>query len=454
MLEVETDKERISLTPVRRDTEGNSLTFDLQDSSNKIWMTVERADNQLIIVKKDKEITESEQSLEVKLNNLFLSMIEAEQSGTELTETEDENNNPFDPESINVNAKAFNLTLIYEMINDGDIDLFPDFQRNLVWNSIQKSRLIESILLRIPLPMFYFSEDAVGRITIIDGLQRLTTIKDFMDNKFPLTKLEYLQDSCGGRYYRDEDKKKGIDAKYLRRFKQTQFSVNVIAPSSPSNVKYDIFRRINTGGKPLNNQEIRNCLASSDLRNLLKEMAQSESFLSATDNGIKSVRMEDQDVALRFLLFYRLKEKNGDIQQYDGSMNSSLDALTEEMRRISKEEKEKYLNLYTSAMMNSEYLFGSKYAFRKIKKHNLQPNTRRLLINKALFVCWSILLADYSPERVKQSNQPKALVRPLAEKIEEDKELYYYLSYGTNEKVNLRYTLENCEKIIKDKLEV
>ncbi len=454
MLEVKTDKERISLTPVRRDKEENSLTFDLQDSSNKIWMTVERADNQLIIKEKDEDIIESKQSLEVKLNNLFLSMIEAEQSGTELTETEDENNNPFDPESINVNAKAFNLTLIYEMIKDGDIDLFPDFQRNLVWNSIQKSRLIESILLRIPLPMFYFSEDMEGRITIIDGLQRLTTIKDFMDNQFPLTKLEYLQETCGGRYFFDDGKKKGIDAKYLRWFKQTQFSVNVIAPSSPYNVKYDIFRRINTGGKPLNNKEIRNCLASSDLRNLLKEMAQSESFLSATDNGIKSVRMEDQDVALRFLLFYRLKEKNGDIQQYDGSMNSSLDALTEEMRRISKEEKEKYLNLYTSAMMNSEYLFGSKYAFRKIKKHNLQPNARRLLINKALFVCWSILLADYSPERVKQCNQPKALVRPLAEKIEEDEELHYYLSYGTNGRANLLHTLKYCEQIIKDNLEV
>ena len=72
----------------------------------------------------------------------------------------------------------------------------------MVWENFEKSRLIESILLRIPLPMFYFAEDNEGKLTVVDGLQRITTIKDFMDNKFPLKNLQYLQDSCGGKYYK------------------------------------------------------------------------------------------------------------------------------------------------------------------------------------------------------------------------------------------------------------
>ena len=121
-----------------------------------------------------------------------------------------------------------------------------------------------------------------------------------MDNKFPLKNLEYLKESCEGRYYKSDSKKEGIDAKYFRWFNQTQLSVNVIDPTSPYKVKYDIFRRINTGGKPLNNQEIRNCLADTKLRNALREMTSLHSFKAATDNSIKSTRLDDQEIALRF----------------------------------------------------------------------------------------------------------------------------------------------------------
>jgi uncharacterized protein with ParB-like and HNH nuclease domain len=80
-----------------------------------------------------------------------------------------------------------------------DIDLTPDFQRNLVWDDLRKSRLIESILLRIPLPIFYFAQDEDGRISVVDGLQRLSTIRDFMNNNFRLNNLEYLQEKCWGK---------------------------------------------------------------------------------------------------------------------------------------------------------------------------------------------------------------------------------------------------------------
>ena len=445
--------EEILLNPIKISEDDLGSVYELVNEKSESWMELKLVNNSFQVIKKHEDISEEKETLQAKLDQLLLDVIEAEQSGTESNETEpSEGINPYDPEDIKVHAKPFSLRLISDMIDDGDIDLSPDFQRNLVWDSIQKSRLIESVLLRIPLPMFYFSEDEEGRITIVDGLQRLTTIKDFMDNKFALKKLEYLKDSCEGRYYKTEGNKIGIDSKYLRWFNQTQFSVNVIDSSSPPKVKYDIFRRINTGGKPLNNQEIRNCLAGKSLRSALKAMADSNEFKTATDWGIKPKRMDDQEVALRFILFYKLKEKYGDFSKYSGYMDTALDDLTEELYKAEYKDLEKYVTLFLQSMKNAKYLFGSRYAFRKVKPQDILPDSYKKLINKALFVCWSVLLSDFNPEEVRNNNAELKLLKPLAEAIENDSELFNYLSYGTNGRNNLLYVFDAAQKIIDNHL--
>lgn len=427
--------------------------FEFKDNENIIWLKGYIQNNRFIITEKNNDLNEDEIILSSKLDKLILELIESEQSGTENTENElPEEHSPFNPEEIKVHAKSFSLRLISDMIDDQDIDLSPDFQRNFVWNTAQKSRLIESILLRIPLPMFYFSEDDEGRITIVDGLQRLTTIKEFMDNKFPLKNLEYLEESCGGKYYKSDDLKLGLDAKYFRWFNQTQFSVNVIDPSSPPKVKYDIFRRINTGGKPLNNQEIRNCLATNGLRDVLKEMVNLPEFKSATDNSIKPTRMDDQEIALRFILFYRFIETSGNINEYNGYMDSSLDDLTEELSKQSFNELERYISLFSNSMCNAEYLFGRKYAFRKVRPYDLAPTANKQLINKALFISCSVFLSRYDHNQIRSLNSEKVLLEPLAENIFDDREFFNFLSNGTNGKTNLLYVFDKVKQIINEKL--
>ncbi|MCJ8209939.1 DUF262 domain-containing protein [Mucilaginibacter sp. RS28] len=441
------------LVPVRNDEEGNNNIFSLIDEHKKSWMELQLSDRTLKVISSNPNITEDNETLYIKLDKLVLDIIEAEQSGTENSDTSiTEEANPYDPDLIKVNSKQFSVKLIDEMINNKDIDLNPDFQRNYVWTSLQKSRLIESILLRIPLPMFYFAEERDGLISVVDGLQRLTTIKEFMDNKFPLKNLEYLKDTCEGRYYTDHNGKKGIDPKYFRWFNMTQFSVNVIDPSSPAKVKYDIFRRINTGGKPLNNQEIRNCLASKALRTILKQMAELEEFKTATDRSIKPTRMDDQEIALRFILFLRLVQSNKTIDNYNGYMDSSLDELTDELSKHSTSELEHFVSSFSNAMKNAEYLFGSRFAFRKVTPVDLVPGAYKQLINKALFVCWSVLLSQYDYEKVKQLNEKNALLQPLAESIKDDRNFWMYLSYGTNSKANLVYAFKQCNKLLKQHL--
>lgn len=449
----------ILLTPIKKaDYSNENKCYELRDEDNEIWMELQLKGNTFEIVNKNSLVVDEEEDLNIKLDKLILEVLESEQSGTENTDTEViEETSPYDPDKIKVNSKQFSIKLIEEMIENADIDLAPDFQRNFVWNSVQKSRLIESILLRIPLPMFYFSEDDEGKISVVDGLQRLTTIKDFINNKFPLKNLEYLADTCEGRYYSSKNKdsssngKLSIDPKYFRWFNMTQISVNVIDPTSPPKVKYDIFRRINTGGKPLNNQEIRNCLATKELRHTLKTMVSLPEFKKATDSSIKPTRMDDQEIALRFIFFWRLRN-NYEISLYNGYMDSSLDDLTEELAKAKTEEFEKYISAFSNAMKNAEYLFGKKYSFRKVIPSDLRPNAYKQLINKALFVSCSVSLANYDHNIMVSQNPEKVLLEPLANKIFEDRQLMNYLSYGTNSRANILYAFQSIQDLIQSNL--
>ncbi|MDR2814403.1 MAG: DUF262 domain-containing protein [Prevotellaceae bacterium] len=438
----------VSLSLLKKETvEGGDILFDLIDENRKTWIELKLHNNELSTIQKSEELV-TDDIFDFKLEEVLSQIVETEKSGTDsYSERNTLELNPYDPDQIKVRSDKISITLISQMIDNGDIDLNPDFQRHLVWDQIQKSRLIESVLLRIPLPMFYFAEDKEGKLSVVDGLQRISTIKDFMDNKFPLKNLQYLEESCGGKYYATKGSKQGIDTKYFRWFNLTTLSANIIDPSSPFKVKYDIFRRINTGGKPLNNQEIRNCLTGQGLRDVLKKMTALNEFKTATDCSIKSKRMEDQEVALRFLMFYEMKTEKGNIASYSGYMDFSLDAFTEAHIKSRPADFEQAIKSFSNAMKNAEYLLGKKHAFRKIALKDIQPDAYKQLINKALFVCVSILLADYDHARIKKLNDKQSLLSPLANEVQHDKELFAYLSYGTNGKANLLYAYETLEKL-------
>lgn len=164
---------------------------------------------------------------------------------------------PWNPEQIRVSTSAFSLRNILDLIDEDSLELAPDFQRGQVWRSDQKSLLVESLLLQIPLPAFYFAEDSDGAFRVVDGLQRLSTLHAFVrgvDSGFTLTSLDHLHDLEGRRFT-------DLPVPFQRRINNTQLTVNVIDPSTPREVTYEIFKRINTGGTPLNAQEIRHCMS-------------------------------------------------------------------------------------------------------------------------------------------------------------------------------------------------
>ena len=413
--------------------------------------------NTHFVVKYKHDIAEKEDDLIDILDSVALEVIAAIQRGDDLADVNiDDNIKPYDPELIRVDTTNFSIRQIYDMIESGDLDLHPDFQRNLVWDDFRKSRLIESILLKIPLPMFYFSQDDEGVLSVVDGLQRLSAIREFMDNKLVLRDLEYL-DNCNGKTYSTPKDKNGkelndygdkIDGKYFRRFNMTQIMVSVIDYKSPAKVKYDIFRRINTGGRPLNAQELRNCLAGNGLRKVLKEMVNLSSFQQATGGSIKDTRMDAQELALRFIYFYRLvkSDKNG-IIQYSGNIDDSLDLLVEELGKASYDDLKIYELAFDKAMKGAYRLFGP-HAFRKVDRYT-NSNTRRSLINKALFASISVVLG-LKDECSMMNYRKNGMIHNFGMEMSTNDEYQRYLSYGTNGRLNIIYAFETAYKLLGD----
>lgn len=438
---------KLILQPVGNEEEKKFVLIrDERDLDNPFLSLRLDDDNSFTVTAKHDDIDETEEQLSEYLDELALEVIAAIQRGDDLAATTlIETPQPYDPDKIRVESRNFSLKQIYDMIKSGDLNLRPDFQRNLVWDNFRKSRLIESILLRIPLPMFYFSQDDEGILAVVDGLQRLSAIYEFMENKLILKDLEYL-DNCNNKTYSGSQNQ--MEDKYVRWFNMTQIVVNVIDPQSPSKVKYDIFRRINTGGRPLNAQELRNCLAGNGLRQTLHDMVSLPSFKKATSGSIKDTRMDAQELALRFIYFYRLKYKNNiGITSYSGNMDDELDSLVDDIGKTRAEDLHEYVFAFDKAMQGAEWLFG-KHAFRKVHEFTTQESSRSI-INKALFVSFSVVLSNKQLSSIQNLTQ-FSKISTLGKEMDANNDYLNYISYGTNGKKNIEYAFDVAERLLED----
>lgn len=330
---------------------------------------------------------------------------------TELkVEREDEGANsdahPWDPDKIRITTKHFTLREVVDQIQDKDIDLAPDFQRDYVWDTRQKIKLVESVLLGIPLPAFYFNQDSSGIYQIVDGVQRLNTIASFMNGEYCLnqTHLEYLKQLDGLGY----SELSPLDA---RRFRATQIVAHVIEPSTPEAIKYDIFSRVNTLGSPLKPQEIRHAMSSERSRDFLKMMIEKKEFDEATNynfwskkNGKlcrDSGRMTDRELILRFCAFKLSKlddyKKYSSLDSFLIDFTRRLDGKNSEvtnMAPISDEQLSMLEESFASAMRSAHRVLGDN-AFRRS-----QFDKRRGPINRAIFESQSIALSEYPYESI------------------------------------------------------
>ena len=208
----------------------------------------------------------------------------------------------FSPE-VRVMSAQYSCRHIKWMIDEKErIELAPNFQRWQVWNNKQRSELIESILLGLPIPVIYLFESVYGLWQVLDGMQRLTTIVDFMSNHFRLSGLSVMPELNGCTYNDLERKLQGSIDDYNLMF-------YVIQPPTPEYVKYEIMRRVNKGGTALNGQEMREMLYNGRATDLLDELRVMPEFCEASQ-CISSRRKKDSYLVLRCIAFNLCVQQN------------------------------------------------------------------------------------------------------------------------------------------------
>lgn len=401
--------------------EGNE--YCLIDESGKGFFFFYFEDDNSIHFEGTGDLDEQPDKLREKLDILLRHDMEQNYTGIEDDDEEDadDENDPFDPEEVSIDTKLVTMETLLRRLEQGSIRLNPDFQRNEVWSDDRKSQLIESLLLNIPIPMFYVSSDEKSNWTVVDGLQRISTFRDFvLGNKYlddkeknraekgngiRLTKLEFWK-KLEGKTMNE------LPTHLYNRVIETVFTFTIINPGTHEEVKRNIFKRLNTGGMPLSSQEIRNALYTGPSTILLNELAETKAFKMATCDSINAQRLEDRELILRFLSFLVRKpvayRRTVNIDTWLSDTMVILNALpsldTRELKKCVRQKTVTVEDIETVSMddirqffllaMNRARKFFGRHAFRKST-----GDMRRRPINKSLFETWCVLLSSITDER-------------------------------------------------------
>lgn len=340
-------------------------------------------------------------------------------------------------DSVFVRSEQRTVNEVVRRIRAGRYDLSPDFQRTFVWSIEKQSRLIESCLMRLPLPVFYVAEGSDGRIIVVDGLQRLTTFRRFLDNKFRL-KFDRTEDSrnentLNGKHFKD------LQVTLQERIEDTQLTLYILDANAPPQAKFDIFERVNSGA-PLTRQQMRNCLYNGPATRWLGNAAESEIFQKATGGSLNSKEMRDREAINRFCAFllrgwesYPPGDMDGFLADTLKQMNESADGALLTLREA-----------FDRSMRNNYELFR-EHAFRKSLVEEGQHG--RAVMNIALFDVCSVHFSQFSEAQISELGpQLKKAVRALIN----DPKFVQAITYSTNSRKQVQDRFSMMRDAVKE----
>ena len=299
---------------------------------------------------------------------------------------------------------------ILRRIGQGQYIMNPDFQRDFVWDDTKQSKLIESVLLRIPLPVLYLAEDQDGKMIVVDGLQRLWTFRRFVDGALRL-KLDPKSELNGKRF---DDLSVGLQ----NRIEDCNLILYVIDAQVPERARLDIFERVNSG-VPLTRQQMRNSLYNGPATRLLKLETETKLFLHATGGSLRRDTMRDREFLNRFCAFHLFP-----LEQYKGEMDDFLADALKRMNCMDDQELAELSALFQTGLQNNLHVFG-RHAFRKHQRGQNQ----RSVINASL---WDVMVTGLScvaPDVVE--SHADALQEGFYRLMEDD-DFIAAITYGTN----------------------
>lgn len=348
---------------------------------------------------------------------------------------------PFDPTKIQIISRQDTMVNIITRLREDEIDMNTDFQRHAdLWSPQQMSRLIESILIRFPLPAFYFDASDDNKWLIVDGLQRLSSIRKFViddtDDRLHLRGLEYIHDLNGKTYA-------GLPRQYQRRIEECPITLFLIQPGTPQEVKYSVFRRINTGGLVLNNQEIRNAMSKPRERKFLSDLTRDKNMIKTM--GDQSKRMKDQELVLRFMAFY-----DSDFQKSKKNIAEFLDDAMEKLKKSSDDKLVEFSNVFRRVIRYCGEIFGEE-AFEKRTGSASEGRRRK---NSSLFEAWTVNLARLNDAEaevlIRKRDKVVSKLRDLLG--DENSDFFRSISMATQKRDNVRTRHDVIRGIIQEVL--
>lgn len=357
---------------------------------------------------------------------------------------EDETGVIYPARNIKIDRVQFSIFELKRRYDRGNICLDPDFQRNDVWNTRQKSELIESVVMGIPLPLIYLAETMEGKLIIVDGRQRLTTFFKYMDNEFALSGLKIMKElnSCRFRDLEKDEKKR----MYAAEIEDFQLVIQIIKYPTPDRVRFDIFDRVNRGGTPLNNQEMRNALYQGASTRFLNKLAESEEFKDATGHSISPLHMKDKYIILRAISFYlwrknQLKKKNSELVVYRSDIEEFLGYAMEYLNWV-EEDVRNELSILFFKVMKSCYQNLGEDAFR-IPTDSGRRRPVSMTLFESLFYFMALLETD-------GKEHSAGIEKETVDEMLEDSVFLEALTYNVDSAVHVQERFEIVEREYKE----
>ncbi|MGH7048118.1 MAG: DUF262 domain-containing protein [Stellaceae bacterium] len=295
--------------------------------------------------------------------------VEADNAPGDLGEMEEEEGFTFPPAERRVVTQPVDLsvqTLIEQWAEQ--LLVLPEMQREYVWDNGKASRLIESLILNIPIPVVYFSENQEAKYEIVDGHQRVRSIVRYLNNEFALSGIAVLREYKGLRFHQLPER----EQRFLRM--RTLRAILILVDSHP-NMRFEIYERLNTGAILLNAQELRNSIYRGPFNDLLHSLAKASDFRSLMRTKAPRRRMIDEELILRFFSLYF------GLGQYRTPLKRFLNEFMRTSKNLNNADLTQFRSVFEKAVATAGCLFG-EWAFRMTDKdgHTIEP-----VVNRALF---------------------------------------------------------------------
>lgn len=316
-------------------------------------------------------------------------------------------------------------------IQNTRIILDPNFQRNYIWDTKKASLLIESILLNIPIPALYASENEEGKWDVVDGVQRLTALARYMDDQYKLSGLETLEELNGKKFSQ-------LTGDIQMRISRGELRLIVLQNDSDAGIKFDIFMRLNSGSVRLNEQELRNCLYRGTLNECIKDIVSKNKDLKKIAPD-KSARMGRNELILRYLAVSQKYNKSKfKIEGYDGRIKNLINSFMS----INKDLDENDLNdlrLKFETQINKVFEIFGERAFKQ--------NAKTTKINSSVYECIMIAFEEFNIEELIEKKQS---IIDMHEKLLEDPDFLSSITKATGNTENLNYRIMTYIKALRN----